>query len=459
MLTADHVDARRKGGELVLSRLDARALADAHQLAEAYLEAARAHVGRTREELTEAWKEIGTRAQKRRLAAGIEKLVDDACGFDADDDLDPIAVRRAIFLRATEARRARGREDARPFDRDAVVAHVAAAMGKTAAQLDAALFSDLRGEHVLRAAPVLTAASIVDAYELGRAQAVLLRAVRVTCEVKAASPAALRSFFAWLKFHRLLFTVSRKTEAGITPGGEAGFTIVIDGPFSMFESVTKYGLRLALVLPALRTLDSWSLVADVRWGKDREALVFRMSSADGRGRPPVGPAPQLGDEARLLLDGLETLRKSKGTAASPWRAEVASVLLDHPGLGVCIPDLVLHHRDGGEPIYVEVLGFWSRDAVWKRVELAQQGLGARIVFCASSRLRVSAEVLAEDAPAALYVFKGKPSARALLERVEQVAVTSLVMPGQAPYAASPCPSTSSSPEPPAGSAKPSPAST
>jgi len=88
MLTADHVDARRKGGELVLSRLDARALSEAHQLAEAYLEAARAHVGRTREELTEAWKEIGTRAKKRRLAAGIEKLVDDACTFDADEELD-----------------------------------------------------------------------------------------------------------------------------------------------------------------------------------------------------------------------------------------------------------------------------------------------------------------------------------------------------------------------------------
>ena len=447
MLTADHVDARRKGGELVLSRLDARALADAHQLAEAYLEAARAHVGRTREELGEAWKEIGTRAQKRRLAAGLEKLVDDACGFDADDDLDPIAIRRAIFLRATEVRRSRGLDGASagekpiaPFDREGVVAHVAEAMGKTPAELDAALFSDLRGEHVLRAAPILTAASIVDAYELGRAQAVLLRAVRVTCEVKATSPAALRAFFAWLKFHRLLFTVSRESGAR-----DAGFTIVIDGPFSMFESVTKYGLRLALVLPALRTLDAWSLVADVRWGKTREALVFRMSSADGRGRPPVDAAPQLADEAQLLLDGLEALHR--GATRSPWHAEIASVLLDHPGLGVCIPDLVLRHRDGGEPIYVEVLGFWSRDAVWKRVELAQQGLGARIVFCASSRLRVSAEVLADDAPAALYVFKGKPSARALLERVERV------------YAAGPCPSTSSSPEPPAESAKRSPAST
>jgi predicted nuclease of restriction endonuclease-like RecB superfamily len=443
MLTADHVDARRKDGELVLRRLDAKALVEARALAEVYLEAARSHVGRTREELTEAWKEIAAAARNRRLAAGLEKLVDDGCGFDADDELDPIAIRRAVFLRGTELRRARG--DARPFDREAVFADVAASMAKTPAQLEAALFSDLRGEHVLRSAPILNAGSLVDAYEMGQAQAVLLRAVRVTCEVSAASPAAVRAFFAKLKFHRLLFTVARKSDAS--------FTITIDGPFSMFESVTKYGLRLALVLPALRALEEWSLVADIRWGKSRDPLVFRMSSKDARERAPVENAAELSDEARVLLDGLEALRKS----GSPWHGEIAGVLLDHPGLGVCIPDLVLRHRDGGEPVYVEMLGFWSRDAVWTRVELAQRGLGARIVFCASSRLRVSAEVLDDEGPAALYVFKGKPSARALIERVEKVRAASLVTASDRSYAAAPC--TSSSPEPRAGSAKPSPAST
>lgn len=430
MLTADHVDARRQGGELVLRRLDARARTEARDLAEAYLAAAREHVGRTREELEEAWKEIGTRAKKRRLAAGLEKLADDGCSFDVDDDLDPIALREALFLRATEVRRGRG--DARPFDREAVVAEVAASMGRTPAELETALFSDLRGEHVLRAAPVLDAASLVDAYEVGQAQAVLLRAVRVTCEVKAASPVAMRAFFAQMKFHRLLFTVTRQSE---------GFTIAIDGPFSMFESVTKYGLRLALILPALRLLDTWTLTADVKWGKEREALVFRLSSADTRERAAAALPLHLSDEVQLLLDGVTALRAS----GSPWKAEVANVLLDHPGLGVCIPDLVLRHEISGEPVYIEVLGFWSRDAVWRRIELAQQGLGARIVFCASSRLRVSAEVLSDETSAALYVFKGKPSARALMDRVDRV------------YAAKPC--TSSSPEPPAESAKPSPAST
>jgi uncharacterized protein len=412
MLTAEHIDARRQGDQLVLRRLDARDLREAHELAEAYLEAASAHVGHAREEVYEAWQAIDTNARKRRLAAGLRKLVEDGCVFDEESALDPVAIRQAIFRRATEARRATG--ELRPFDRDRVVQEIATSLGQPPEELERALFADLRGEHVLRSTPFLNAASIVETYELGRAQAILLRAVRVRCEVKAGSPAAVRAFFAWLKFQRLLFTTER------LPASE-GFAVTLDGPFSMFESVTKYGLRLALVLPALRALGTWSLVADIRWGKERTPLTFRMSSADGGSRVASDrePAQELSDDVRALLAGIEALPKTR------WTAEVATTLLDRPGLGVCIPDLVLRRSDLHHPVYVEVLGFWSRDAVWKRVELAQQGLDARIVFCASSRLRVSPEVIGDEAPAALYVYKGKPSARALLEHVERVATAPL----------------------------------
>ena len=410
MLTADHVDARKQGDQLVLRRLDARDLSEAHELAEAYLEAAQSHAGRAREEVAEAWQAIDTNARKRRLAAGLRKLVEDGCVFDEESALDPVAIRRAVFLRATQLRRSR--DELRPFDRDRVVEEIATSLGQPPEALERALFADLRGEHVLRSAPLLNAASIVEAYELGRAQAILLRAVRVRCDVKTGSPAAVRAFFAWLKFQKLLFTTERS---------ESGFAITIDGPFSMFESVTKYGLRLALVLPALRALDTWSLVADVRWGKERTPLTFRMSSADGAARAASErePSEHLSDDVRALLSGIKALPKTR------WTAQIATTLLDRPGLGVCIPDLMLTRDDLPHPVYVEVLGFWSRDAVWKRVELAQQGLGARIVFCASSRLRVSPEVIGEDAPAALYVYKGKPSARALLEHVDRVATSLL----------------------------------
>src|SRR5262249_38266692 len=150
-------------------------------------------------------------------------------------------------------------------------------------------------EHVLRAAPVLGAEELVESWELGQAQAVLLAAVRVTCDIASSSPGLVRAFFARLKFHQLLFSAERL-------GQDGAWRIVIDGPYSMFDAVTKYGLRLALVLPALRALESWKLVAEVRWGKEREKLVFRLSS-EGDVRPPDAEA-HVSDDVRELAEAI-----------------------------------------------------------------------------------------------------------------------------------------------------------
>jgi uncharacterized protein len=55
------------------------------------------------------------------------------------------------------------------------------------------------------------------------------------------------------------------------------------------------------------------------------------------------------------------------------------------------------------------------------VELAERGLAHPILFAASSRLRVSEELLDGVERAALYVYKGSISARAVLERVAALA--------------------------------------
>ena len=68
-----------------------------------------------------------------------------------------------------------------------------------------------------------------------------------------------------------------------------------------------------------------------------------------------------------------------------------------------------------------MLGFWSRDAVWKRVELVQAGFAHRIVFAVGQQLRVSEAALDAELPGALYVYKRTMSARAILERVDALA--------------------------------------
>ena len=334
------------------------------------------------------------------------KLIEDRCTFDAGDDADPEAVRRDVFTRASAVRAALSPSDR--FDRSAVLAEVARERGISPEAVDRALFADLRASHLLVAFEKLPARALVDAYERAQAQAVLLRAVRVSVDVQCTDAHALRALFRRLKFLRLLHTVS--------PHGE-GHRIVIDGPFSLFESVTKYGLQLALVLPALEGCDRWRLEADVRWGKERTPLVFRLS---GTSTAAAGPVP--------LPDEVEALVRSFRALDTPWRVAKSTQILDLPGVGLSIPDLVFERRTADAPrerIFLEVMGYWSRAAVWKRVELVRAGLAEKILFAVSAKLRVSEEVLDEELPGALYVYKQTLSARTIVERLEKLASTSV----------------------------------
>ncbi|MFC1706413.1 DUF790 family protein, partial [Planctomycetota bacterium] len=79
------------------------------------------------------------------------------------------------------------------------------------------------------------------------------------------------------------------------------------------------------------------------------------------------------------------------------------------------------HRENGTVVYLEVLGFWSREAVWRRVELAEAGLETPVLFCASERLRVSEQIMGEDGPAALYVYKSALLAGVVREKLDRLA--------------------------------------
>lgn len=405
MLTADLVSARRRGGELCLVPLNEAGRARALAIAGELLATATAHAGRTRDELSAALSAIDVGPREQRLKAALAKLIEDRCEFDSSDDVVPQAVRRDVFTRASAARAAL--EPTARFDRDAILAEVAAERSTSGEAIERALFADLRGAHVLVAFAAPSSATLVASYEHAQAQAVLLRAVKVTVDVRCASAQVLRALFRRLKFLRLLHTIERRSE---------GYRIAIDGPFSLFESVTKYGLQLALVLPALELCDAWRLEAEVRWGKDRAPLAFRLEGGSASGDFEAPPLP---DETQALLRGFRALETS-------WAVSANEEILELPGVGLSVPDLVFERRregNGDERIYLEVMGYWSRAAVWKRVELVQAGLRERILFAVSSRLRVSEDVLEADLPGALYVYKQRMNARTIADRLERLATS------------------------------------
>lgn len=407
MLTADLVRARPRAGRLQLRALSEAARARALELARDYLSLAKAHGKDKREDFDARLAEREVASQDRRLAEGLAKLVRDRCRFEMEAPVDPTDLRRELFREASEQRRAALLAEG--FRVQDVIEVVAGRFGLSAAQAEDCLYADLKGAHRLVSFEAVSPAGLLDLYERGQVQAVLLKAtsLRVRLPHAARSPVALRGLFRKLKFLRLLHVIRRAGDEG------RDIEIDIDGPYSLFGSVTKYGLQLAMLVPALDAFGAWQLEAEVLWGLDKQRLDFSAEGPLGRSgrRRPGRRAEPLPEEVARLVEGFQRLESS-------WRVEVAAEVLDLPGLGLSVPDLVFYDEQGGERVFLEVMGFWSREAVWHRVELVEAGLPERIIFAVSERLRVSEAVLPAGGSGALLVYKGVMSPKRVLEKLQ-----------------------------------------
>ena len=259
MLTADMVRARRRGDTLTLTPLvptgpkGELVRAELMQLAEDTLDALRAHVGHCRDDVDAALGGLVVRAALKKVAAGLAKLALDACEFSADAGDEARALRAEVFGAAAAARMAATSQ--RDFSVQDTVRAAAERVGCSVDDLMTRLYADLRGQHVLLRAPGFGAARLLSDYELGQAQAVLLRATSVRVVVSDTHAPTLRYLFQKLKFHGLLFEIAPLASAGAGSDGTAPaqptrYAITLDGPLSLFQASTKYGLALALVLLA-----------------------------------------------------------------------------------------------------------------------------------------------------------------------------------------------------------------
>ncbi|MCB9546043.1 MAG: DUF790 family protein [Myxococcales bacterium] len=366
------------------------------EAAEGLLQAAANSVGESREVFKAACGDVPVSHADQRVFAGLQKLVTDRCTFEMDVGQPPVALRAEVFTRATAARRALDHLQA--FDRGAVIADAAAALGLEVKALEGALFADLKDAHLLVEFEATTPEALLALYEREQERAALLLAVRVVVDIEEEDAAIWRNLFRSLKFHRLLYTIEAR---------DGGYRVTLDGPQSLFSATRKYGLRLAMMLEPIRACARWALEADLLFGKPPERVRFLL-----KGERDGGPGAEL-----PLPDDVADLVQRFGALETDWRVRRSTRLLALPGVGLCVPDLVFSHPDGTRA-YLEVLGFWSRDAVWKRVDLVRAGLRENVLFAVTERLRVSEAALEDDLPGQLYVYKGVMSARRVLDRLE-----------------------------------------
>ena len=413
MLTGDLVRVRTSK-ELIVPLYLNRNNRQWLEAAESLLAVFRAGVGLTRGEIEAEIDDLfGGGGKASPIHRGLAKVLEDRAEFEVVADVAPEVIREKVFTAAAESRRrlraerqARGPSSvtaSRPtFHPDEVLAAVGKELNLAPDVLLSSLFADLRDENRMIKFDDLTAQRLIDRYNVALAQAVLLRSVRVEVEIRDEGPARYRQLFRRLKFHRLVYRVK---------GSMAdGYTIQIDGPLSLFSATTKYGLQMALFLPALLHCDSFRLHAELRWGPRREPRSFHLDAATGLVTHQLDSGLYVPAEIPAFVERFRQV-------APAWELSETTQVIELGREGVWVPDYRAVHKATGTDVFIEVVGFWKKSSLERLLRLLPSHGPPRFVLIISEKLKVDEAALGE-LPGPILWFKEIPSSPELAALLE-----------------------------------------
>ncbi len=364
--------------------------------ADRVLDLIREHQHRTRGELQAALRALEGDSPDYRIVRGFAHLALNAAEFTlATGELEPEALRREVFALAAE-RGGYGETQARE-----VLEAVAPRYRLDVEPLREALYADLPENHLLTALPDFTPDRLVDRYNLAQAQGLLYSALYLRLTAHRNVPGQYRRLFQQLKFHGLMYAVEGNLDDG--------YQIYVDGPASLFKQTRKYGLQMAMFLPALLRVSRWELEAVLQ--RDGLELSYRLDS-----RSPLKPLTAAPPAYDSLLE--ESFARRWEKLDTPWTLEREVEIVDLKGT-VFVPDFALRHPDG-RIAHVEIMGFWHPDYLRRKLDKLRRAAMPDLIVAVSERLNVGAEDF-RDIPGPAIFFKGKLEPRRVLAALDAAA--------------------------------------
>ncbi len=390
MLTSDLL-INRISGELVVPKA---LLATEPELERAtgLIELFSNHHGKTRAELEIALREDEGVETDYRVRRGLAHLLaSERSDFHTRAPIEPAKLRERAFEHAAKLRPTLETASRVLLD---LAAELSQELGHELrpSEIAASLYADLKEQQVLEFDPP-TPSWLIDRYNLAQAQGVLYRAVELVISAHRNDPGEYKSLFRYLKLFGLMHRV--------TGDADAGFTIVLDGPASLFAPSTRYGLAFAKFLPALLHATRWSLEARIlvkdKLRENREARFTLDSTTSLRSHYSVGAA----FDSMLEVGFAERFKKPR----NGWSLEREVDLVDL-GAMIFIPDFRLVHEDG-RSILLEIVGYWRPEYLRRKFEKIRRSGRQDLLLAVSSRLKLEdAGVELGDLADQIVWFKG-----------------------------------------------------
>jgi predicted nuclease of restriction endonuclease-like RecB superfamily len=205
--------------------------------------------------------------------------------------------------------------------------------------------------------------------------------------IEPQSASGFREIFNAIKSFRLIHSIK----------GNAvnGYQITLTGPVSMFHRSQKYGVQMAVFLPALLNSKGWRMSAEIH-SKEKGNAFYELDSQQKLLRSHYDTAPEYENPViEKLMTNWEKLK-------SEWTLEQNREVVDL-GQTAFIPDLVLRHPNG-KKVYLDVLGFWTPDSLKKRLKEFESSGFQNFIIAAWEELRGSREDIV-NIPENVIVFK------------------------------------------------------
>ncbi len=393
MLTADLAISFQRGDKVTPRRMepDAGSLQIAEDLICIFAE----QLQHRRSELDAELNEYVGTGTDYRIIRGLIKLLLDGCEFETGGAIEPAELRQRLFLKAKH------HHPVTPAIRQQLIAELAAELAVESETISDGLFADLSDNQRLISFEAPTPTGLITQYNLAQAQALLYRCVELKLTVTPQDAAGYRRLFAAIKRYNLIHTVKGSAETG--------YLVTLSGPLSLFHRSQKYGIRMAVFLPALLECSGWRLRAEIE-GKRGNAFYELNSEQQNLLPRQQFNWMESADQSEVLNKFLTAWARLQ----NEWQATVSTEVIDLGGTAF-VPDAVLENADG-QKVFVEFFGFWTPRYLQDRLAEFERSGFTNFVLLVSEELCGSREA-PTNLPPNVVSYKTSPDARLVLTAI------------------------------------------
>lgn len=377
-------------------------------LAQQHIDCFQSCVGQPQKELEEKLALLEGNSPEYRIKRGLNHLLKNHFSrFEIVSPIKPSYLRQLVFRLASQ-------QPPTASSRQQVIESVAHFLSKELnrqvlpKEIEDGLYADLEENRILIEFSPPSPETLIHRYNLSQVQGIFYRASHITLHAYRNDPGEYKLLFRYIKFFQLMSYVEGDADTG--------FTITIDGPASLFNPSTRYGLALAKMIPALLHVSKWQLTASIHH-KDKTKKterVFQFYLDNNCGLVSHYPKNQTYDS--LIEESFANQWKKLNT---PWRLEREVELIPIPP-GVMIPDFRIVHPDG-RYFLLEIIGYWHPQYLQKKFYQIRRASQKNLLIAVSERLNLDkAGIKSEELLPQIIWFKNQLSPMQVLDRIREL---------------------------------------